>query len=95
MNTRRKPSRTSQQSNKGRPCVPAAFVCSVRKQGWGETLERINGPVVRNRSRNTTDRLRRYERMLRYRLAMLQIHRGSRDEAIAQWPALDDESCLS
>ena len=66
-----------------------------RAQGWGETLARVNGPVVHNRIRNTTERLRQYERMLRYRLVMLQIHRGYYDEAITQWPAPNNEPCSS
>jgi hypothetical protein len=66
-----------------------------RAQGWGKTLERINGPVVHDRIRNTTERLRLYERMLRYRLTMLQIRCGCFDEAIAQWPDIDSEPCAS
>jgi len=33
LNTRRKPSRPSRQSNKGWPCVPVVFVYSVPKDG--------------------------------------------------------------
>ena len=64
-------------------------------QGWGETLARINGPVAHNRIRKTAERMKRYERMLRHRLVMLQVRRGCFDEAIAQWPALDDEPYAS
>ena len=62
-------------------------------QGWGETLERINGPVAHRRIRNHLNRLRQYERMFRYRLAMLQIRCGSFDEAITQWSAMEEEPC--
>jgi hypothetical protein len=62
-------------------------------QGWGETLERINGPVAHRRIRNHLERLRRYERMFRHRLVMLQIRCGSFDEAIAQWSAIEEEHC--
>ena len=62
-------------------------------QGWGETLERINGPVAHRRIRNYLERLRQYERMFRHRLAMLQIRCGSFDEAIAQWSAMEEEPC--
>lgn len=60
-------------------------------QGWGETLERINGPVARTRIRNHLERLRQYERMFRHRLAMLQIRCGSVDEAIEQWSIIEEE----
>lgn len=60
-------------------------------QGWGETLERINGPVARPRIQNHVERLRRYERMFRHRLAMLQISCGSFDEAIEQWSTIEEE----
>ena len=47
----------------------AGHVCRqpspVPSEGWGEMLERVNGPVVHNRIRNTTEQLRQYERMLR------------------------------
>jgi hypothetical protein len=38
-----------------------------------ETVERINGPDVHNHIRNHAERLSRYERMFRHRLAMLQL----------------------
>ena len=62
-------------------------------QGWGETLEQINGPAVHRRIRNHLERLRRYERMFRYRLAMLQVRCGSFDKAIEQWSSLEEEHC--
>jgi hypothetical protein len=44
MNTRRKPSRPSRQSNKGWPCAPAVFVYSVPKDGarrWSGSTDRL------------------------------------------------------
>lgn len=58
-----------------------------------ETVERINGPVVHSRIRNHAERLRRYERMFRHRLAMLQIRCGNLDEAIEQWSAIEEVHC--
>lgn len=43
MNTRRKPSRPSRQSNKGWPCAPVVFVYSVPKDGprrWSGSTDR-------------------------------------------------------
>jgi len=57
---------------------------------WIEAVERINGPVVHNRIRNHAERLRRYERMFRHRLAMLQVRCGNLDEAIEQWSAIEE-----
>lgn len=62
-------------------------------QGWGKTLERINGPVAHSRIQSHVERLRRYERMFRHRLAMLQIRCGSFDEAIEQWSTIEEEHC--
>ena len=60
---------------------------------WVETVERIKGPVVHSRVRNHAERLRRYERMFRHRLAMLQIRCGNLDEAIEQWSAIEEVHC--
>jgi hypothetical protein len=60
---------------------------------WVETVERINGPVVHSRIRNHAERLRRYERMFRHRLAMLQIRCGNLDEAIEKWSTIDEVHC--
>jgi hypothetical protein len=60
---------------------------------WVESVERINGPVVYSRIRNHGERLRRYERMFRHRLAMLQIRCGNLDEAIEQWSAIEEVPC--
>jgi hypothetical protein len=60
---------------------------------WVETVERINRPVVTHRNRNHAERLRRYERMFRHRLAMLQIRCGNLDEAIKQWSAIEEVHC--
>jgi hypothetical protein len=60
---------------------------------WVEMVERINGPVVTHRIRNHAERLRRYERMFRHRLAMLQIRCGNLDEAIEQWSAIEEVHC--
>lgn len=60
---------------------------------WVETVERINGPVVHSRIRNHAERLRRYERMFRHRLAMLQIRCGNLDEAIEQWFSIEEVHC--
>ena len=60
---------------------------------WGETLERINGPVKHRRIGNHVERLRQYERMFRHRLAMLQIRCGNLDEAIEQWSAIEEVHC--
>jgi hypothetical protein len=56
---------------------------------WVDAVERINGPVVYRRIRSHSERLRRYERMFRHRLAMLQIRCGNLDEAIEQWSAIE------
>ena len=63
-------------------------------QRGAETPERINGPVVHRRIWNQGERLRQYERMFRHRLAMLQIHCGRFDEAIAQWSAIEEVHCV-
>ena len=60
---------------------------------WVEAVERINGPGVHSRIRNHAERLRRYERMFRHRLAMLQIRCGNLDEAIEQWSAIEGVHC--
>jgi hypothetical protein len=60
---------------------------------WVEAVERINGPVVHSRIRNHAERLRRYERMFRHRLAMLQIRCGNLDEAIEQWSSIEEVHC--
>ena len=57
---------------------------------WVDAVERIKGPVVHRRIRNHPERLRRYERMFRHRLAMLQIRCGNLDEAIEQWSAIEE-----
>jgi hypothetical protein len=57
---------------------------------WVDAVERINGPVVHRRIRSHSERLRRYERMFRHRLAMLQIRCGNLDEAIEQWSAIEE-----
>jgi len=69
-------------------CVSGLRLFSAPK--WIEAVERINGPVVHNRIRNHAERLRRYERMFRHRLAMLQIRCGNLDEAIEQWSAIEE-----
>jgi cytochrome c-type biogenesis protein CcmH/NrfG len=66
-----------------------------RARGWVETVKRITGPVVRSRISNNAERLRRYEGMFRYRLAMLRIHCGCFDEALEHWAAREDEHCAS
>ena len=60
---------------------------------WVEAVGRINGPVVHSRIRNHAERLRRYERMFRHRLAMLQIRCGNLDEAIEQWSSIEEVHC--
>ena len=72
-------------------CVSGLRLFSAPK--WIEAVERINGPVVHNRIRNHAERLRRYERMFRHRLAMLQIRCGNLDEAIEQWSAIEEVHC--
>ena len=72
-------------------CASSLRLFSATK--WVETVERINGPVVHSRVRNHAERLRRYERMFRHRLAMLQIRCGNLDEAIEQWSALEEVHC--
>ena len=69
-------------------CVSGLRLFSAPK--WIEAVERINGPVVHNRIRNHAERLRRYERMFRHRLAMLQVRCGNLDEAIEQWSASEE-----
>jgi hypothetical protein len=72
---------------------PAACACGLRlfsAPKWVEALERIKGLVVHSRIRNHAERLRRYERMFRHRLAMLQIHCGNLDEAFEQWSAIEE-----
>lgn len=61
-----------------------------------ESSEQFKGPVVHSRIRYRAERLkrlRRYERMFRYRLAMLQIRCGNLDEAIEQWSAIEKVPC--
>ena len=58
-----------------------------------ESGEQIKGPVVHSRIRNHPERLRRYERMFRHRLAMLQIRCGNLDVAIEQWSAIEKVPC--
>ena len=72
-------------------CVSGLRLCSVSK--WVEAVERINGPVVDSPIRNHAERLRRYERMFRHRLAMLQIRCGHLDEAIEQLSATEEVHC--
>lgn len=72
-------------------CVSGLRLFSAPK--WVGALERINGPVVHSRIRNHAERLRRYERMFRHRLAMLQIRYGNLDEAIEQWSAVEEMHC--
>ena len=72
-------------------CASGLRQCSALK--WVEAVERINGPVVHNRIQNHAERLRRYERMFRHRLAMLQIRCGNLDEAIEQWSAIEEVHC--
>ncbi len=72
-------------------CARGLRQCSALK--WVEAVERINGPVVHNCIQNHAERLRRYERMFRHRLAMLQIRCGNLDEAIEQWSALEEVHC--
>lgn len=72
-------------------CVSGLRLFSAPK--WVEAVERINGPVVHSRIRNHAERLRRYERMFRHRLAMLQIRCGNLDEAIEQWSAVEKVHC--
>ncbi len=62
-------------------------------QRGAETPERINGPVVHRRMWNHGERLRQYERMFRHRMAILQIHCGRFDEAIAHWSAIEEVHC--
>lgn len=57
---------------------------------WIDAVARLKEPVVHHRIRHHPERLRRYERMFRHRLAMLQIHCGNLDEAIEQWSALEE-----
>lgn len=72
-------------------CVSGLRLLSAPK--WVEAVERINGPVVHSSIRNHAERLRRYERMFRHRLAMLQIRCGNLDEAIEQWSAIEEVHC--
>jgi hypothetical protein len=72
-------------------CASGLRQCSALK--WVEAVERINGSVVHNRIQNHAERLRRYERMFRHRLAMLQIRCGNLDEAIEQWSAIEEVHC--
>ena len=58
-----------------------------------ESGEQIKGPVVHSRIQKHPERLSRYERMFRHRLAMLQIRCGNFDEAIEQWPVTEKVPC--
>lgn len=79
-------------TEKGLPaCASGLRLFSAPK--WAEAVERINGPVVHSRIRNHAERLRRYERMFRHRLAMLQIGCGNLDEGIEQWSAIEEVHC--
>ena len=57
---------------------------------WIAAVGRIKGPIVHRRIRNHTERLGRYERMFRHRLALLQIRCGHLAEAIEQWSAIEE-----
>ena len=63
-------------------------------QGRRETMERINGPAVHKRVRRNLEWFKRYERMFRHRMAMLQVHCGRFDAAIEQWSAIEEEHCV-
>jgi lipopolysaccharide biosynthesis regulator YciM len=58
-----------------------------------ETMERVKGPAVHERSRRNLERFKRYERMFRHRMVMLQVHCGRFDEAIEQWSTIEEEHC--
>lgn len=60
---------------------------------WLGTVERINGPTAHDRTARNADRLRRYEYILRHRLALLQVGIGSFDDALKQWAEIEDEHC--
>jgi hypothetical protein len=72
-------------------CASSLRLFSASK--WVEAVERINGPVIHSHIRNHAERLRRYERIFRHRLAMLQICCGNLDEAIEQWSAIEEVHC--
>lgn len=62
---------------------------TLRLQQWGERVGQITGSIVRDRIIRNLQRLARYDRIFRDRLAMIQIRRGWLDEAIAQWAAVE------
>jgi hypothetical protein len=64
-----------------------------RAPRWVRMVEQINGPVAHERIRRNLERFKRYDRIFRHRMAMMQIRCGSFDEAIEQWAAIDDEHC--
>jgi predicted Zn-dependent protease len=72
-------------------CAMGLRLCSAPKRV--ESVKRVKGPVVQSRIQSHVERLGRYERMFRHRLAMLQIHYGSLDEAIEQWSAIEKVPC--
>ena len=73
-------------------CVSSIRLILVR--GGRETPEQIsNQQAAHINIRNRLERLRRYERVFRHRLAMLQIHCGCFDDAIEQWSAIEEEHC--
>ncbi len=60
---------------------------------WLGTVKRIVGHSVHDRTTQNAERLRRYEYILRHRLALLQVGVGSFDDAIKQWAEIEDEHC--
>jgi hypothetical protein len=70
--------------------VCASCLRQLSAPQWIAAVGRIKGPIVHRRIRNHTERLRRYERMFRHRLALLQIRSGHLGEAIEQWSAIEE-----
>ncbi|MGE3151135.1 MAG: tetratricopeptide repeat protein [Nitrospiraceae bacterium] len=71
--------------------VCARSSSTLRLQRWGERVGSITGPLARDRIIQNAQRLTRYERIFKQRLAMIQIRRGCWDEAFAQWEAIEGE----
>ena len=74
--------------------ICAQGVHVFRAPRWIEMVKQISGSAGHERIRRSLERFRRYERIFRHRMAMLQVHQGRFDEAIEQWSILEEEHCV-
>lgn len=71
--------------------VCARSSSTLRLQRWGERVGQITGSIARDRIIRNIQRLTRYEHIFREHLAMIQIRRGSLDEAIEEWATIEGD----